>query len=555
MSHYRKGAILLGIFGSALLLSLMFSIAQRSARISIRLAAPLICLVAVGLIFSLEPIDDTYISLQYAKHFAQGNGLVFNPGERVEGYTCFLWVLLLGLIKAAIPAVNLVALSTWLGVTAGVGTLLILHRFALLIGRRPDGLPDESTRNVHLTLFLLAGNFTLTFWLFSGMETGLYLLLSTAASYQFCSFLHRTEHPSGRSLMPASIFWMLALMTRPETALPVAVTVLFILARRGPGRWRSFGFFLLPFILIYTPYFFWRFAYYGYLLPNTFYAKVGGLHWANAEQGFNYILRGLVPYLPLFLPLGIRLVRTRMRLSVPRLYLLALLATTLVAVIFTGADHFRELRYFIYMLPPLFLLTFDEITTISARCSEYLFRDRPPALLYKSQLAGLLALLMFLTLFVHRDLGFKLCTISGGHFAARMADLGRRLGQLTRPEELIATPAIGAIAYFSDRRVIDMCGLADTVIAHTDVPRNRGMREHERYNTEYLLGREPSYIVLISNCTKEEVYLKSNTWIPALEDLKRYLPNQEYEFTVIRSGARKMPVYRRISPPPPLLEP
>jgi hypothetical protein len=40
-------------------------------------------------------IDDSYISFQYAKNWAAGNGPVFNPGERVEGYTNFLWMALM----------------------------------------------------------------------------------------------------------------------------------------------------------------------------------------------------------------------------------------------------------------------------------------------------------------------------------------------------------------------------------------------------------------------------------------------------------------------------
>ena len=43
------------------------------------------------------PIDDAFISFpsRYAQNLAAGNGLVFNVGERVEGYTNFLWVILL----------------------------------------------------------------------------------------------------------------------------------------------------------------------------------------------------------------------------------------------------------------------------------------------------------------------------------------------------------------------------------------------------------------------------------------------------------------------------
>jgi hypothetical protein len=42
-------------------------------------------------------VDDAFISLRYAKHLAEGQGLVYNIGERVEGYTNLLWTLLLSL--------------------------------------------------------------------------------------------------------------------------------------------------------------------------------------------------------------------------------------------------------------------------------------------------------------------------------------------------------------------------------------------------------------------------------------------------------------------------
>ena len=40
-------------------------------------------------------LDDAFISFRYARNFAEGHGIVFNPGERVEGYTNFLWVVIL----------------------------------------------------------------------------------------------------------------------------------------------------------------------------------------------------------------------------------------------------------------------------------------------------------------------------------------------------------------------------------------------------------------------------------------------------------------------------
>ncbi|HEX9725550.1 MAG TPA: hypothetical protein VGC53_14820, partial [Vicinamibacteria bacterium] len=61
------------------------------------------CVVAAfwgaKLVLGAGIVDDTYIFLRYAENLANGNGLVFNLGERVEGYTSPLWVLLLGLFS------------------------------------------------------------------------------------------------------------------------------------------------------------------------------------------------------------------------------------------------------------------------------------------------------------------------------------------------------------------------------------------------------------------------------------------------------------------------
>ncbi|MCX7840525.1 MAG: hypothetical protein N2559_13895, partial [Anaerolineae bacterium] len=42
-----------------------------------------------------DAVDDAYISFRYAQNALRGHGLVFNPGERVEGFTNFLWTALM----------------------------------------------------------------------------------------------------------------------------------------------------------------------------------------------------------------------------------------------------------------------------------------------------------------------------------------------------------------------------------------------------------------------------------------------------------------------------
>jgi arabinofuranosyltransferase len=43
--------------------------------------------------------DDAFISFRYGRHLAEGEGLVWNPGEYVEGYTNLLWTLVLAVIE------------------------------------------------------------------------------------------------------------------------------------------------------------------------------------------------------------------------------------------------------------------------------------------------------------------------------------------------------------------------------------------------------------------------------------------------------------------------
>ena len=95
----------------------------------------LLVVAAIGLAAHtvyLQPwtLDDAYISFRYAEHFCQGKGIVYNEGERVEGYTTFLWVFLLGLGHMAGCYIPILAKT--LGMALSIGCLLLLavsHKF------------------------------------------------------------------------------------------------------------------------------------------------------------------------------------------------------------------------------------------------------------------------------------------------------------------------------------------------------------------------------------------------------------------------------------------
>jgi hypothetical protein len=94
-----------------------------------RIAFPLLALSAI-LAGSVPPAvhpwicDDAFITLRYVRNAGEGLGLVYNHGERVEGYTHFLWAVLLWCFSRL--GIDPVAVASWLPVPFYFGTLLLL---------------------------------------------------------------------------------------------------------------------------------------------------------------------------------------------------------------------------------------------------------------------------------------------------------------------------------------------------------------------------------------------------------------------------------------------
>ena len=87
--------------------------------------------IAAGLVETLRRAwvcDDVFISFRYVDHLLRGQGLVFNPGERVEGYTHFLWVILLAACNRL--GFDLVALGRYLPILFFAATLVVLAQRA-----------------------------------------------------------------------------------------------------------------------------------------------------------------------------------------------------------------------------------------------------------------------------------------------------------------------------------------------------------------------------------------------------------------------------------------
>lgn len=214
-------------------------------------------------------VDDTFISLRYGANLASAGELTFNRGDRVEGYSNFLDVVVHALtfrLHGAIPDAA-TAIDEAVVFMLGITLFEVLVLGWLSREEEPDG-----TAWYYAWLITMA-SWPFAFWATAGLETPieglLYLGILKAcrpasrgvlgplvimASLLVGVTLLRFEGVILALAVAAAIAWDLVRAQRPKSALAFAGTVLAVSAG----------------------YHFWRLAYFGMVMPNTFVAKATG---------------------------------------------------------------------------------------------------------------------------------------------------------------------------------------------------------------------------------------------------------------------------------------
>lgn len=226
--------------------------------------------------------DDAYITFRYSWNLAFHGDISFNLGERVEGYTNFLWMAILAFfLKLGLrPDV----MSQILGTLFGIGSLILIFVLTRLYrGGKRRGWD-------YFGALLLPAIPSFAIWCTGGLETQLFsfLILGGITAYY--------AESSGRITMRYSGgLFALAAMTRPEGLLIFALTGLHRLARniiveKRLIPQRQEWIWVLGFIIPFGLFFLWRYSYYGYPFPNTYYVKAGGDHLqALTKWGLPYL--------------------------------------------------------------------------------------------------------------------------------------------------------------------------------------------------------------------------------------------------------------------------
>jgi hypothetical protein len=416
-------------------------------------------------------IDDAYISFRYAANLAAGHGLVYNIGEPIEGYTNFLWTVIIagGITLGVDPHITVKVL----GASAALATLVVVYRLSHRL------VPHKSLPCV--ATWLLASSSTFSGYAVLGLETSAFIFLVMMGTAMMFA-----EHDHGRRFPWSGVVFALAGLTRPEAPLYLGIPMLMLgrqfLSRQNLIRGVVFATPLLMHML-------WRHGYYGSWTPATLAAKTGDLR-QQWHGGKGYVLGWIDHVGPIvlfsFYGLALGLVGRRRELTSIGVVFMAVTAY----VILVGGDWMSYFRFMAPAEPYAFLLVGAGLRTLVEA------RDR----------AASLALLLF-GIYVGVQRVDHLAEAQKKWIKEEMRFWDNSAGQSARwlvqqPPGRVAIGDIGYVGWRTNYPILDLLGLVDPVIA--ELPGGYTHKLGKGYRERFFDVR-PEYAVIILSGQKCDV--------------------------------------------------
>lgn len=426
--------------------------------------------------------DDAMISMQYAKNFAEGNGLVWSVGEKVQGFTNPLWTLYM-----AIPHLLNIPhskTSLFIQITAYlfmIGTLILIWKMS----------------NNIVTLIFVGFFLPLNYWFYSGMEVSVLTFLCTLVVF----LIHTKKSYLLISLICGLMIWiridmvlffiLVSCCVEDKKIHDISICCLFL------------GLLLL-----------WSFLNYGYALPNTYYLKMEHYPlWQRllrgiATLGINFFTMNWIFFGLIFLTMG--------RKQTPTVnFIIAFFCIEVLYSIYIGGDAWENqggTNRFITLAMPLIMLIIINILNITMNNLN----------IYNKYAKALIVILMFINLnmLMCKPKSFGMYFLPTPQTKSLINTLDIALALKSVPDNtVIATQGAGVLPYFSDKKYyIDLHGKCDKVIAHGKITAINSLYDvfitapgHVKYNQEYSIKQlKPDIIVHPINDGKIDSYLNEN---------------------------------------------
>lgn len=457
--------------------------------------------------------DDAMISMRYAWNFSHGLGLVWNPGEYVQGYTNLLMTLLMSLATLVFDksiAVLFIQIS-------GAGFMLAIAFVTMKISdhifHNEDRQRQSFLRVLSFTCAL--SYYPLAYWSLMGMETGLLtllLLLGVLSAFNY------TKSKNMSHLFMVFGFLGLAFLTRNDS-------IIFAILIGAYIAWETFiptpnanlkGFrqiflAIILYLMFVIGQLAFQYLYYGEMLPNTYTLKLTGMPLLTR------IINGVGFVIPFLTASVFILVLSSMELVFDfqkrKLLLISIVFSAIGYQVYVGGDPWVYWRIMSPSMPLLLVLFISTANAIVLAISStqafrvYFLRNPIFSKKYIPQIL-IISLVLIGLLSANADFLREISLLNKPYQDQAEANQDNVntalvLNQLTTSDATVGVFWAGSIPYFTDREAIDFLGKSDRYIAQLppDISGSRGwsgmnsVPGHNKYDLNYSIKTlEPTYV-------------------------------------------------------------
>ncbi|MFP4056811.1 MAG: hypothetical protein ACLF0G_08070 [Candidatus Brocadiia bacterium] len=459
--------------------------------------------------WSAHPFEDAAILMRYAKHVAEGHGIVWNVGEApVDGATDFLFMVVVaagarlgglvcggGVSQVALVRGAVFAIAVG---SAGLGVLAVYWGIRALHGSsRWVAAFSALYLAVGPALRYASGGFGTPFF-------ALFVLGAWWLAYRLADGADEARTALGFALVCLGMG-----LTRPEGVFLALLMLAAVVYRRGwRGSRRAVFVFGAAFVVLGGAYFAWRWSYFGHPLPNPYYKKGGGaVHLDGLRSAVRYAAVFCLPFAPAFVA-GLR----RRDTAVETVFALIPLAgfVGLWLLVSDEGNVFGRLQYAVV---PLVLLSWPRLVRgLGREWRLPRLSELGPGARRSLVCVATLVALMVLG-YQHRVSRFPTRFRDGLYDVALMLRGYRDRGYT------IAVTEAGLLPLYSQWRALDAWGLNDHHVAvhglteaHIDRYRPEVIQFHAYFSPLADLGRRDAWHAM---CTTLKRYAESNGYVVA----------------------------------------